>query len=244
MLFFTSSRSRRDPASWLSRSKSMDAEATLNDAGTALRHAGEDLAEAARMISEDASRHLRDSAAAARAEAERQVRANAKAARAEGKRQLRRGAKALRANAAAVPDELLPAGRDAVRKSVERFAPGRKKQARRSPLFRILGVMTATGLALLGAQLLMTRLSSGPSRRRERSPEGTMPLGTRVAGIPDTLGMVGSMRTPAEVSPDEMTEPATFDRDAGIRAATEGMELREAEGNGSPSQPAEIADGT
>src|SRR5512141_2962683 len=109
MLFFTSGRAstlrrlRRDPGSWLDAASSVDAESAMKDAGAAMRHAGGDIAEAARDVG---------------AEAARQIRASAEAARDIGTRQIRANAAAIRAGAAAVPDDLLPAGRDAIGKSI------------------------------------------------------------------------------------------------------------------------------
>lgn len=239
MLFFTSGRvptlrrSRRDPSSWLSGAPSVAPESAMKDAGAALRRVGEDIAGAARQIG---------------AEATRQARANTAAASADAKRQVRRNVKALRANASAVPDDLLPAGRDAIRKSLDTLVPGRRKRARRGLLFRALAVLAVTGLALLGVQMLMMRRSGRSMRRKDwaRSPEGPLTGQTVVAdslGISSSFTETGSagQRPPVDLLPDAATEPATFDRDAGIRAATEGMQP---EPHVPGSWRSEIPDGT
>ncbi|HEY5628952.1 MAG TPA: hypothetical protein VIR16_05525 [Candidatus Limnocylindrales bacterium] len=241
--------------------------------------AGEELVDTARQISADASRQVRRNAAAARKEAERQVRRNAAMARKEAKRQIKRNAAAARATASTIPDELIPAGVDAIRKSVEKMTPGRKR-SRRGPVLGVLAVLACTGLAFLGVQFLLMRRSTLRMPRRRgwgQSADGSMtsPGSTTV----DDLGMAGTIRTtpttglgdasqpsvaepigisrrtglpngqrrPADAVPDATTEPAalepgTFDRDAGIRAATEGMAPPEPLTPASP--PSEIADGT
>ena len=299
MLFFTSGRtrtlrrSRHDPSSWLPADTSVDPEQAMKDAGTAVRRAGEDIAEAARQISVEAVRQIRFNTAAASADAKRQIRANAKATRAEARRQIRNNVRAVRANASAVPDDLLPAGRNAIRKSVDRLVPGRRKRARRGRLLGVLGMFMTAGLTLLGVQMLMARRSSRSMRRKDwgHSPGGRTPAAVGAGGMTgaETLGSAGGARTPgagasvgadstpgapglsaaattglpkptglpnavspsdqggsagrhppADLPPDASTEAGTFDRDAGIRAASEGMEPPEPLVPGAP--PSETAD--
>lgn len=291
MLFFTSGRaprlrrSRRNAGSWLEGAPSVISDSAMRDASAALRHAREDIAEAARQagvdiadaarhasddiagaarqVSADAARQLRANAAAAGADASRQLRSNVASVSADASRQLRANAKAMRATAEAVPDELLPAGREAIRKSVDKIVPGRRKRARRGR-FGILAVLACTGLALLGVQMLLMRRSSLPMPRRRgwaQSPDGlgmggathAVPVMDPAASQPGGIGraqpigtasrtgLAEGQRPPADVPPDATTEPSTFDRDAGIRAATEGMVPPDRPLHGSP--PSEVADG-
>jgi hypothetical protein len=242
MLFFTGGRapallrSRRSPGSRFDTGSSTDPDSAMKDAGAAMRHAGEDIADAARQVSAEATRQVRANTASVRAEAARQIRANASA--------VRSNAAAVRANASAMPDELLAASPDAIRKSVEKLVPGRRKRARRRPLFGLLAVLAVAGLALLGVRMLMVRRASLPMPRRkgwDRSPDGSM----TGQSTPSQAGGSQGKHPPADVPPDLSTEPATFDRDAGIRAATEGMEPPEPLAPGaSRSEFADIADGT
>jgi hypothetical protein len=257
MLFFTSGRAptvrrtRHTRRFWISAASTPDPASVMQDTGAALRHARGDITEAARHAGEDfsdAARHagddLVDAARQVSTDASRQIRRNAAAARKEAERQVRRNAAAARATASTIPDELIPAGRDAIRKSVERMAPGRKR-SRRGPLLGVLAVVACAGLALLGVQMLLERRSSLARRKGSDRSAAGMSGPTSIAKPVSTssgTGPADGQGAPSDLTPDATTEPATFDRDAGIRAATEGMAPPESLAPG--SVPSEIADRT
>lgn len=219
MLFFTSGRARaprrsRDAASWLDAM-------SAGDAATALRHARDDIADAARQLRAAVPDHpedlITDDLIPMGRDAVRNSVKSVKAAQKSAQKSVKSAQKS-------VEKSLESAQKLAPVESVQKLMPSRRRR-RRGPVFGLVAALLGVGVLFLATQMLLRRpalpmrLSRGwtPGRRTSWPPTDD--------GVsePVALATPATLRPPEALPADATTEPATFDRDAGIRAATEGM---------------------
>jgi len=240
MALLTRRRSRafrrsRDPRSWLDSVQPVDPASLAHHAKDDLAHARDDIADWARQLrstAPDIARQVRTSGP----DVARQIAATAP----DVARQIRTSA----ADAA----ESLPSGRD-VLKHVPNLVPPRRRRASRWPRVALAAAVVATVVGILAARAMRTRRSGlpmpirstwkAPGPARSTGSEADVPPG---AGPAPALGSPSMPLSPAATQappdlpglPPDATnpDPATFDRDAELRAATEGMRRFENTGPG------------